>query len=118
MAVEVDITKTGGLRPERSVTEITEGAAPTLGKSACGVYWSNLASGSATSVTLPPAANVPHVCLRFVKYSAIGVFTITRNGSDTVNNLAANYTLSNDQQYVHLQSDGVDNWIVLAEGTA
>jgi hypothetical protein len=43
--------------------------------------------------------------------AAVNNITIVPNGSDTINNVAANKVLSVNSQYIQMVSDGTNNWI-------
>jgi hypothetical protein len=117
MAVTTNPDKTGKPGPVERVTNMTAGALTNLKTTDRGTFWSDTTSDNIT-LNLPSAADMKGVTLRFVKYSGSNNFTIGRDGSDTINNAASSYVMTADQQYVELVSDGVDNWLVTAEGTA
>jgi hypothetical protein len=82
-----------------------------------GTYVGDITSTYNADFQIPSAAACAGMILRFVRYGASNTFTITRDGSDKINNVAANYTLSGDKDCVVLQSDGVDNWLVIGQAT-
>lgn len=76
----------------------------------------NITSATGRTLTLPSPSNNTNRAIRIKRIgTGTGLVTIARNGSESIDGVAANYTLPVSLDWVQLQSDGT-NWYILDKG--